>query len=300
MKSILCRAATAYRFEDIAKPAIREALACSIFSAPGSFAHESYGFVPTAGGELTREIDGVVYCVLRHDEKLLPACVINAEAAKKAAEIEEQEGFKPGRKRLREIREHTADELLAKAFIRTSYTAAWFDFTAGKLVIAAAGNGKCDRFLKAFIGGFQSAHGHSPAMGLWRVEQSPAHAFTRWITGAEDINSVLTIDHSAVFTDEHGGRVAVKAKDLQLEPIRELAAAGLCSELALTHNEKISFVLSSGLVLRSIAFLDIAKIDDQQPDMLEDERIDAEIILMSGLIRNAVADLSLIFGGELK
>jgi recombination associated protein RdgC len=50
------------------------------------------------------------------EKKLLPVSVINQFAKLRAAEIEEQQGYKPGRKQMKEIKEFVTNELLPRAF----------------------------------------------------------------------------------------------------------------------------------------------------------------------------------------
>lgn len=51
---------------------------------------------------------------LGFEKKLLPSSVINQFAKARAAEIEEREGYKPGRKQMKEIKEAVTDELLPR------------------------------------------------------------------------------------------------------------------------------------------------------------------------------------------
>ena len=45
--------------------------------------------------------------------------------------IEEQQGYKPGRKQMKQIKEAVTDELLPRAFALRRHTFAWIDPTAG-------------------------------------------------------------------------------------------------------------------------------------------------------------------------
>lgn len=61
------------------------------------------------------------------EKKLLPSTVINQFTKARAAEIEEREGYKPGRKQMKEIKEAVTDELLPRAFAIRSRINAWID-----------------------------------------------------------------------------------------------------------------------------------------------------------------------------
>ena len=53
----------------------------------------------------------------------------------RAEQIEAEDGFKPGRKRLKELKEQIRDELLPRAFSLASDMRVWIDPVGGWLVI---------------------------------------------------------------------------------------------------------------------------------------------------------------------
>ena len=53
----------------------------------------------------------------------------------RAEKLEEEEGFKPGRKRLKELKELVRDELLPRAFSLSSDTRVWIDPVHGWLAV---------------------------------------------------------------------------------------------------------------------------------------------------------------------
>ena len=74
----------------------------------------------------------------RAEKKLLPASVVTQVTKARALELEEQQGFKPGRKQMRELKEQVTDELLPRAFSIRRDTRVWIDTKNGWLVIDAA------------------------------------------------------------------------------------------------------------------------------------------------------------------
>jgi recombination associated protein RdgC len=75
------------------------------------------------------------------EKKLLPSTVINQFAKARTADIEEQQGYKPGRKQMKEIKETITDELLPRAFAIRRKTYVWIDPVNRFLVIDAASIG---------------------------------------------------------------------------------------------------------------------------------------------------------------
>ena len=95
---------------------------------------------------------------LRAEKKLLPGTVVNQVAKARAQEIEEQQGYKPGRKQMKEIKERVTDELLPRAFSVYRDTRVWIDPQNHWLVIDAAASAKADEVI-----GLLAAHRPVPA-----------------------------------------------------------------------------------------------------------------------------------------
>jgi recombination associated protein RdgC len=84
---------------------LEAALAPQAFAPCTSLDLQSQGWVsPRDNGMLVHTINRQMLLLLGTEKKLLPATVINQVAKAKAAEIEEQQGFAPGRKQMREIK----------------------------------------------------------------------------------------------------------------------------------------------------------------------------------------------------
>ena len=66
---------------------------------------------------------------------LLPAAVINQQVKERAAALEKKQGFAPGRKQLRDLKDRVADELRPRAFVREKSVRAWLDLSAHRLIV---------------------------------------------------------------------------------------------------------------------------------------------------------------------
>ena len=93
--------------------------------------HQSAGWVPLKEGKFVHACGDHVMFMMGAERKLLPASVIAQYAKARAEEIEETQGYKPGRKQMREIRDEVTDELLPRAFSIRRTTAAWVDMKNG-------------------------------------------------------------------------------------------------------------------------------------------------------------------------
>ena len=122
---------------DLSPEALAELLTPQAF-APGSSIEElSVGWVPPKEGDsaLVYAVGRQMLLTLRHEKKLLPAKVIAQVVKQRAEKLEEEEGFKPGRKRLKELKELVRDELLPRAFSLSSDTRVWIDPVHGWLAV---------------------------------------------------------------------------------------------------------------------------------------------------------------------
>src|SRR5690606_39075729 len=102
---------------------------------------------PRPESGLVHALDGQYLLNLRVEKKLLPSTVVNQFARARAQEIEEQQGYKPGRKQMKEIKEQVTDELLPKAFSIYRDTRVWIDTRGRWLVVDAAAAAKCDEVM---------------------------------------------------------------------------------------------------------------------------------------------------------
>ena len=97
---------------------------------------------PRGNGQLVHVVNKQMLIQLGTEKKLLPGSVINQVAKAKAAELEEAQGFAPGKKAMKELKERVADELLPRAFSIRSNVFTWIDPVNGWLVVDAASPAK--------------------------------------------------------------------------------------------------------------------------------------------------------------
>jgi recombination associated protein RdgC len=72
----------------------------------------------------------------------------------------------------------------------------------------------------------------------------------------------------------------------------------IVTRLAMTWNDRISFVLNDQLQIKRLAFLDILKEQAEGQGENDDERFDIDFTLMTGEVAQLLADLVTALGGE--
>ncbi len=265
-------------------------------------------FTPASSNELVRQgwdeprkDGGLVHAVnkqmlirLRGEKKLLPATVINQVTKARAAEMEEAQGFEPGKKAMKELKERVADELLPRAFSIESNIWTWIDPVNGWLVVDAASPSKADEVIKLLL----KAVDKLPLESL-RVQRSPVGVMTEWLS-TDEAPAGFTIDQDATLRATGESKATVQWKRHTLEPDelrRHFKAGKQCTRLAMTWDSKISFVLDETLAIKSVKALDVLA-EKESSTRNEAERFDGDFVLMTGELAKMLADVVEALGGE--
>jgi recombination associated protein RdgC len=262
----------------------------------GGLERETHGWVAPGGDErLLRVLDGQLLIAFGTEQKLLPASVVNQTAGERADAIAAQQGYRVGGKQLREIRERVADELLPRAFVRRFTTRIWIDPLNGWLVIDAASPNKAQPLLEMLRETLPDLPVH-----LLRTQRSPGSAMTEWlVTGEAPAGFTIDRELELKACDEEMATVRYVRHDLEGEEIRQHIAAGkVATRLAMTWNDRISFVLTEQAQVKRLAFLDILKEEAEAQADSAEELFDIDFTLMSGELARLLADLSAALGGE--
>ena len=275
---------------------LEEALSPQTFADASGMDMQNQGWCsPRENGMLVHAINRQFLIAFATEKKLLPATVVNQVSKSKAAEIEEQQGFAPGRKQMKEIKEQVTDELLPRAFSIRRNTGVWIDPVNGWLVVDAGNAGRADEVIKLLIKSVKRL----PLRAL-RVQQSPVSAMTQWLV-ADEAPSGFTIDQDTELRSTGEGKATVRyvRHALEADDVRRHIESGKqCTRLALTWNSRISFVLTESMTLKRITPLDVIKEADGGMTRDADERFDGDMMLMTGELGAMLAALVNALGGE--
>lgn len=275
---------------------LEEALSPQTFSDASGMDMQNQGWCsPRENGILVHAVNRQFLISFATEKKLLPATVVNQVSKAKAAEIEEQQGFAPGRKQMKEIKEQVTDELLPRAFSIRRNTGVWIDPVNGWLVVDAGNAGRADEVIKLLIKSVKRL----PLRAL-RVQQSPVSAMTQWLV-ADEAPPGFTIDQDTELRSTGEGKATVRyvRHALEADDVRRHIEAGKqCTRLALTWNSRISFVLTESLTLKRITPLDVIKEADGGMTRDADERFDGDMMLMTGELGAMLTCLVDALGGE--
>jgi recombination associated protein RdgC len=275
---------------------IEKGLAAYAFEPAGAMEMQTQGWAsPRDNGALVHVIGGQMLLVFRAEKKLLPASVINQVTKARAQEVEEQQGYKPGRKQLRELKERVTDELMPRAFSIQRDTRVWIDPRHGWLVIDAAAQALADDVRSLLVKSIDQL-----PLASVRTALSPVAAMTRWLL-PDEVPGGFTVDQDTELRSIGEGNATVRyvGHSLEGEEVRRHLEEGKqCMRLALTWQDRISFVLTPSLTIKRITPLDIIK-DAADPTVQgEDETFDADMVMMTGELAQMLAAVVEALGGE--
>src|ERR1035437_7581534 len=169
--------------------ALQEKLAQKPLQPCSGLDKQRLGWTSCRGDDrLVHVANGQILFALGVEQKLLPATIINRFAKERVADIEAQQGYKVGRKALKDIKQAVTDELLPRAFALQRTTYAWLDLGNGRMIIEAASSAKAEELLEHLgktIDNFP--------VQLLQTKLSPVAAMTDWLA-AENAPAGFTID----------------------------------------------------------------------------------------------------------
>ena len=282
---------------DYSTEQLTEKLQRGVFHGCGATDRSARGWVPPRGevGELVFAIERQQLVTLGIEQKLLPSSIINQYAQEKVTAIEAAQGYKPGRKQAREIRDGVELELLPRAFVKRTLTYIWIDPVNRWLVVDAASSARADEViehLKLSLGGLP--------LSLLKTQLAPGTALTQWLAAGEAFGN-FTIDRDCELQAVAEERAAVRyvRHNLDSSDVRAHISAGkTATRLALTWNGRISFILTEQLQIKRVAFRDLMKEDAQSQSDNADDLFAADFSLMSGELAHLLAHLTEALGGE--
>ncbi len=284
---------------DMTADVLEEQLARKRFHPCGSQDQESRGWTSPVGDDLlVHRVNRQWLIALGVEQRLLPSAVVRQEADARAEELAAQQGYKPGRKQMKDLREQITQEFLPRAFTRRKKVFAWIDPGAGWLAIDAPSQARAEDVLEALRQSLDAF-----PLSLLRTERSPVAAMADWLA-ANEAPSGFTIDQDCELRSITEDKAAVRyvRHSLEGDEVRaHLAAGKMPTRLALTFDDRVSFILTDKTEIKRLDFLDVVKEPLDSADA-EDARalFDAEFALMTAELTRLLAALVEALGGELK
>ena len=278
---------------------LEEALQSAHFVECGASQEKSVGWVEPRGeahGACVEVVGGQWILKWMMEVKSVPGSVVKRRVQEHVARIEADTGRKPGKKEIRSLGDDVRQSLLPMAFTKQSSVTVWLDPQAQRLVIDAASAAKADEVLTSLIKAVEGL-----ALALVDTQTAPATAMAHWL-GSQEAPQGFSVDRECELraADESKAVVRYTRHALDTEEVSQHIAHGkVPTRLALTWNDRVSFVLTDALQLKKVAFLDV--VADESPTSAADrdqDHFDADVAIATAELRRLLPALFEALGGE--
>lgn len=262
----------------------------------GASQEKSIGWVAPRGedhGALVEAVAGQLVLKLMIETRAVPGSVLTRKVKERVAQIEATTGRKPGKKETRDIKDDIRLELLPMAFTKQASVLVWIDPQARTLVIDAASQAKADEVVTLLVRSLPGL-----AVTLLNTRLSPTAAMSQWLI-SQDPPAGFSVDRECELkaADESKAVVRYARHPLDTAEVRGYVESGkLPTRLALTWDSRVSFVLTEGLQLKKLAFLDVVF---EAASAGKDDGFDTDAAIATGELRKLLPDLLAALGGEM-
>jgi recombination associated protein RdgC len=273
---------------------VEEALAKAPFMECGATQEKSLGWVPPRGdahGPLAESVGGQWILRFMVESKVLPGSVLARRVKEKAERIEQETGRKPGKKESKELKDEAKLDLLPMAFTKQGSMWVWIDTASRLLVLDTSSQGRADEVVTLLV---ESLPGLS--VSLINTQTSPQAAMSHWLSTQEPPVG-FTVDRECELksADEAKAVVRYARHPLDIEEVQAHIAAGkLPTKLALTWDDRVSFMLTEGLQIKKVSFLDTVF----EGTKADDGGFDTDVAIATGELVKLIPDLIEALGGE--
>ncbi|MCZ8092748.1 MAG: recombination-associated protein RdgC [Acidovorax sp.] len=273
---------------------VEEALAKSPFMECGATQEQSLGWVPPRGdqhGAMAESVGGQWILRFMVESKVLPGSVLNRRVKEKAARIEQETGRKPGKKESKELKDEAKLDLLPMAFTKQGSMWVWIDTESRLLVLDTGSQGRADEVVSLLV---ESLPGLS--VSLLNTQTSPQAAMAHWLS-AQEPPVGFSIDRECELksADEAKAVVRYARHPLDIDEVQQHIQQGkLPTKLALTWDDRVSFMLTEGLQVRKLSFLDTVF----EGTKADDGGFDTDVAIATGELVKLIPDLIEALGGE--
>lgn len=249
-----------------------------------------YSFTP----ESVFPADFTLAISLKKEEKILPATVIRDLLNEKISEIADNENRQVGKKEKQELKEKITDDLLPRAFTRSSRTMGIIDLRHQFLLVNHASSNKAENLLSKLreaLGGLEAK--------LPNTQTSPSTLMTHWLSqGAAEGGFELDCDCELKGSGDIVPVVKIAKQDLSTDEVRQHLNSGkTVTQLGLVWREQIAFILTSDFTLKRIQYLDVLQEEAENHGDDAASLAFATQILMAQSICTMIQELISLLGG---
>ena len=295
-----------YRLENFQSPdaqALEDALLAGRFQPCGPTQPESSGWVPPRGRKsvaLSERLGPHLLLELCTERRPLPSSAIQAAVEERIEKYKQETGReRVGGKLKKQIKEEVIQDLLPRAFSKRSHTRVWIDAERQLLVVGTGSSAVSDKVISLLIDALASLRGASFIVRPLQTRMSPASCMAHWLS-TQDAPAGFTLDQDCELKtpDDRKSSVRYARHTLELEEIgRHITEGKLPTQLALTWNGRVSFVLTDKGQVKRIKMLDVVMEGVKESG---EDGFDADAAIATGELSQLLPELLDALGGELE
>lgn len=228
---------------------------------------------------LAHHVAGYTVICLESEERLLPGSVVAEEVEARAIDMEKLQGYKPGRKQIREIKERVTEELLPKAFTQRRRTLGVF---AGPyFMVDTSSPARADTFINALRIALDAL-----PLTLIQTNKRITGEMIEWLLGTTPWG--LSVDDFVELEKAEPGKPAIAYKRTTLDEQdmrRRISDSYVPRKIGVTFNDRLSFKVDDSLHLKQLVALELLQADKRHQDANAKDiaqTFDADIALTIG------------------
>jgi recombination associated protein RdgC len=286
--------------------ALEEALQASCFTPCGATQPESSGWVAPRGNKstvLAETVGQQLILRLCTERRPLPASAVKDAVEQRIEKYKQETGHeRVGSRIKKEIKEEVILDLLPRAFTKRSSTTLWLDPVNQFLVVDTGSLTGADKVVSQLIELLSEMPGSGPGLMARPVQTtlSAPIAMAHWLQSREaPVGFTVDRDCELKMPDDQKSTVRYSRHTLEIDEVAEHIAAGkVPTQLAMTWNERVSFVLSDAGQVKKVKLLDVV-LDGALARGKEDDGFDTDAAIVTGELSALIPDLLEALGGEL-
>ena len=286
--------------------ALEEALQTAQFMPCGATQPESIGWVPPRGNKSTVLVETVGSSVILRlciERRPLPASAVKDEVEQRVEQYKQETGReRVSAKVKKEFKEEAVLKLLPRAFTKRSSTTLWIDAVNKFLVVDSGSLAGADKVVSNLIEAISEIPGSRPGIMAKPVQTTMAAgtAMAHWLSSREaPVSFTVDRDCELKMPDDQKSTVRYSRHTLEIDEVTQHIESGkVPTQLAMTWNERVSFVLSDAAQIRKIKLLDVV-LDGVQENGKDGDGFDADAAIVTGELSALIPDLLEALGGEL-
>lgn len=269
---------------------------------------ESTGWVPPRGNKskvLAEVVGGHLLLKLCTEKRAVPASAVKSAVDERIERYKQETGNErvPARVK-KEFKEEVLLDLLPRAFSKRSTTLLWLDPKQRMLVVDAGSLAAADRIVSSLLAALLEVPGAAPSLDLQLVhtQSSPAASMSHWLSTRE-APWRFTVDRDCELKspDEQKSSVRYARHTLDIDEVAEHIAAGkVPTQLAMTWNDRVSFVLTEAGQVRKLKMLDVVLKEAEDSAGRNEDNFDGNVAILTGELSQLIPDLLEALGGEME